>query len=229
MIKTTYSIKYSNRKTLGVYITKKGSIEVRAPNHTSKKTIEMFLKKHDEWINNHYLSIHKKNQQQAEFNIKFGNTLLLLGNHYPIISIEEEKSGFNGKEFYCYHELIQSELKNEMIKTYQCLAKNIINEQVKITSSHMNLKPLGVKINSAKTRWGSCSSKGNLNFSWYLIMADEATIQYVVVHELTHLIEMNHSKKFWKIVEEVLPNYREEKKKLRSLQEILRIENWDKI
>ena len=67
-----------------------------------------------------------------------------------------------------------------------------------------------------KTRWGSCSSKGNLNFNWKLVLLAPELLDYVVVHELAHRREMNHSKNFWKIVEAELPDYRERRRRLKE-------------
>ena len=78
-------------------------------------------------------------------------------------------------------------------------------------------------IREQKTRWGSCSSKGNLNFNWRLILAPEEVLDYVVVHELAHRREMNHSKAFYAIVESVLPDYKQPKKWLRDKGQTL----WD--
>jgi len=91
----------------------------------------------------------------------------------------------------------------------------------------MGVSPAAVKINGAKTRWGSCSAKKSLNFSWRLIMADDAAIDYVVVHELAHMFEMNHSERFWAIVAGVLPDYKERRKRLKELQRRLNAENWE--
>ena len=73
-----------------------------------------------------------------------------------------------------------------------------------------------ISIREQKTRWGSCSSKGDLNFNWRLILAPEEVLDYVVVHELAHRREMNHSKAFYAIVESVLPDYRRAQKWLKD-------------
>lgn len=73
-------------------------------------------------------------------------------------------------------------------------------------------------IRQQSTRWGSCSGNGNLNFNWQLVLVPEDLVDYVVVHELAHRREMNHSPRFWKIVEEQLPDYRERRKRLREYE-----------
>lgn len=73
-----------------------------------------------------------------------------------------------------------------------------------------------ITLRQQKTRWGSCAANGNLNFNWLLILAPPEVLDYVVVHELCHRLEMNHSQAFWKEVEAVLPDYRERRKWLRD-------------
>lgn len=75
-----------------------------------------------------------------------------------------------------------------------------------------------ITIRDQKTRWGSCSSRGNLNFNWKLMLMPEAVLDYVVVHELAHRREMNHSAAFWKVVEAELPDYRERRKYLAGIR-----------
>ena len=81
-----------------------------------------------------------------------------------------------------------------------------------------------IAVRNQKTRWGSCSSKGNINFNWRLLMAPGKVLDYVVVHELCHLAYMNHSGAFWGLVEELLPDYGERRRWLKENSRLLRWE-----
>lgn len=107
-------------------------------------------------------------------------------------------------------------LTDEKIKELRNLAKRIIPIKVKYFSEIMGVKYGRITITGAQTRFGSCSSKGNLSFSYRLMQYPNEAIDYVVVHELAHLFEMNHSKKFYKIIENVLPDYKERQKMLKK-------------
>jgi predicted metal-dependent hydrolase len=107
------------------------------------------------------------------------------------------------------------------------LAKQDIPEKVQKYAAQVGVEPVGIKINGAKSRWGSCSAKKSLNFSWRLMMADDEVIDYVVVHELAHIKEMNHSPAFWAIVSSVLPDYKQRQTKLKALHKKLSEEDWD--
>lgn len=96
-------------------------------------------------------------------------------------------------------------------------ALKIFPERVEYYARKMGISYGRITIREQKTRWGSCSSKGNLNFNWKLTLMPMEILDYVVVHELAHRREMNHSKDFWKIVEQVLPDYQERRKQLREL------------
>ena len=222
-----YTIKYSKRKTMGLYITKNAEIEARVPNGTPKKIIADFVHQHQHWINTHHGAVAQQVNERENFELRFGTKLLFLGHEFPLVPVEKSAFGFDGQHFYGYAQMSAAELKTSLVGSYRTLAKRVIVEQVNALAKHMGLKPKAVKINGAKSRWGSCSSAGNLNFSWYLVTAEEATIRYVVVHELAHLIEMNHSPSFWRIVEQVLPNYKVEREKLKILQKKLSVQCWE--
>ena len=90
--------------------------------------------------------------------------------------------------------------------------KTFVNE----FKDKMGVSPNDIKIMELQNRWGSCTTKGSLNFHWKCIMAPVRTIQYIVVHELAHLIHMNHSPAFWKEIDRVFPGYHEEVKWLKE-------------
>ncbi|MGE5654240.1 MAG: M48 family metallopeptidase [Bacillota bacterium] len=96
------------------------------------------------------------------------------------------------------------------------LARQFLAERLAHHGLSMGVSPTRVTLRSQKTRWGSCSSQGCISLNWRLIMAPPAAIDYVLIHELAHLIEMNHSESFWKIVARHDPNYREHRRWLRE-------------
>ena len=109
------------------------------------------------------------------------------------------------------------ELTEEKIKELRKNAKIYFKGQIDKFSKIMILECGRITITGAKTRFGSCSSKGNISFSYRLMLYPEAAREYVVVHELSHLLEMNHSKRFYKIVETYLPDYKKRRKLLKNL------------
>ncbi|MBU0574542.1 MAG: M48 family metallopeptidase [Candidatus Margulisbacteria bacterium] len=95
-------------------------------------------------------------------------------------------------------------------------AREMITERLERYSRQTGIRYNKVKITSAQSRWGSCTSRGNLNFSWRVMTLPLEVVDYVVVHELMHIVEMNHSKRFWSKVAGVLPDYKERRKRLRG-------------
>jgi len=99
---------------------------------------------------------------------------------------------------------------------YRTEAARLINESADKLSSQMGINYKRIVIRGQRTRWGSCSRKKNLSFNWKLMMAPEPVIDYVIIHELAHLKEMNHSKRFWGLVAQYCPGWREHKKWLKQ-------------
>ncbi len=102
----------------------------------------------------------------------------------------------------------QPDFTDEQLTCMRRRAKQIIPPKVEYYSKIMGVTPTSVKINSAKTRYGSCSGKNSLNFSLYLMAKDERFIDYVVIHELAHIKHHNHSKEFYEFIEKFMPDYK---------------------
>ena len=113
--------------------------------------------------------------------------------------------------------IITEEIRREGVER----ALRVFPERVEYYARLMGISYGRITIREQKTRWGSCSSKGNLNFNWKLVLMPMELLDYVVVHELAHRREMNHSKNFWGIVEKVLPDYQDRRKRLNNFSSML--------
>jgi len=161
-----------------------------------------------------------KNPEEAKANFKsplsekFGSRLPYRGRDYLIGGVGEKKSFFDNA--FCVPVTYSSEqIKTACIKIYRELAQRDLIVKVQKYAAQMGVKPTGLKINNAKNCLSSCTENG-LNFSWRLIMADDDVIDYVVVYELAHILEYKHSPKFWKIIEDILPDYKNRQAKLKE-------------
>jgi predicted metal-dependent hydrolase len=117
----------------------------------------------------------------------------------------------------------KEKIKKELKLFYRSLSERILKERTLIESKKMNLKVKAIKVRSYKNRWGSCSSNGDISYNWKLIMAPEKIIDYVIIHELCHLIHFNHSRDYWEEVSKKIPNYKECREWLKSNQYLF---NW---
>ena len=109
-------------------------------------------------------------------------------------------------------------MTSEQVWKAKSLARMTLLAKVRFWAAKMGVTYGTISIRQQATRWGSCSSKGNLNFNWTLILTPEPLQDYVVVHELAHRLEMNHSDRFWKIVESQIPDYRERRNLLKTYE-----------
>jgi predicted metal-dependent hydrolase len=223
----TYTLLRSKRKTLVIHITKDAAVEVRAPLKMPKTEIDKFIIRKEKWIRARLAKRKEQSSEKAAFTLDYGDSALLLGKLYPIAARDGKQAGYDGETFYLPPGLPPARIKQIMVKTYKSLAKIIMTEKAAKYTELMKVQPAKIGITSAKTRWGSCSGRNNINFSWRLIMAEEEVVDYVIVHELAHIKEHNHSPRFWAIVENILPDYAACKKKLKTLHDKLSREDWE--
>jgi hypothetical protein len=224
--KIDYNLKFTNReKTIGLHIDIDDGLSVYAPKHLSIDQVEKKLYKKSKWIikNIDKISEIKINLSQKEF--LAGEKFLLRGRNYKLKVISKEDTqptldfykgiftatlpkGLSDED----HKII---LKPLFLKFYQKKSEEIIKERIKKYEEYFNDKPGKIRIKELKNKWGTCTGKNNISLNWRLVFAKTSIIDYVVVHELCHLKHKNHSKKFWREVEKILPNYKESKNWLR--------------
>ncbi|MBM7559715.1 M48 family metallopeptidase [Marinitoga litoralis] len=213
----TYSIIKSKRKTLSIIIEDNGNVIVRAPKFLSDYEIKKFVFDKSDWIISKLLNIKTIEEKKYIDGEKF----LYLGKNYKLITIEGNYD-VGILNDYIYISLKKDffkniELKKEMIlKWYKKEAKRIIFERLEYYSKIMNLKYGKVYIRDQKTRWGSCSGKNNLSFNFRIIMAPIRKLDYIIIHELAHIVYKNHKKEFWNYVAKYCDDYLESRKWFRE-------------
>jgi hypothetical protein len=199
------------RKTLSLNLRKDGSIVIQAPWNMPKSEIDNFFYRKKDWVGR---KIRESEEIQTGVSPKRflpGEVFLFLGFSYPLMVDDRNNDGlpllFSGHEFI----LNRNHLHRARVlftEWYQEKAREYIEGKVYQYSRFLGLYPGRVRIGNAKSRWGSCSHNNYLTFTWRLIMAPGQVIDYVVIHELAHVKEKNHSKKFWDLLEKTIPDYR---------------------
>ena len=220
-----YTLIRSKRKTAAIYV-RRGSVEVRAPLKMAKQDIDRFVASKEKWIVGKLAISNEQAAKRESFKLDYGSLITYCGRQYPIEAKEGKRTGFDGERFYVPPNLTSEQIKSACIKTYKKLAKPNLTDRTIDFARKMSVNPSSIRITDARYRWGSCSGKKSLNFAWRLIMADDDLIDYVIVHELAHLTEMNHSAQFWKIVEGVMPDHVERRARLKELHLKFADENW---
>lgn len=209
------SLVKKKRKTISIKITENGEVIISAPLSLSNTRIEEFLKNKAGWIISKLDMV--KASANTKSNISEKDNLMLLGESFKLNIYDNEERvirvTFKHRQLHVYAPInidgdkdayIKEALTNWYMKQASLIYRERVEHYSKILKVHYNK----ITIKEQKTRWGSCSSKGNLNFNWRVIIAPIQIVDYLVVHELCHLVHMNHSKDFWALVESIVPNYK---------------------
>jgi len=217
------------RRSISIYLKPDQPIRVVAPVSATLVMIDDFLLAKEKWIEKH---LQKFAARSAEHKEKFPDKKLLQSERFPFLGknleLKFEKTSLKSSFFTrseahlhlhlpegLWEEISEEDLEQfwpGLMNFYKREAENLISERIQIWSEQMNLRPNTVRFRNQKSRWGSCSSRGSISINWRLIGAPLEVIDYILVHELSHLKHMNHSKDFWQLVEEHYPHYQESEK-----------------
>ena len=211
----TYHLNRSRkrRKTIALEISENAELIIRAPFFTSVTEINRFVAEKQNWIER---TIRKRKAQNAlRVNRQWvtGETLYYLGEPYPlnVFSDPWASEGVTLKDHgFDLNAGKNSDLKKyHVVRWYKETAKTIIRQRTDFFSRMLQLPYGNLTITSAQKRWGSCSAQNDLSFSFRLVMTPPPVIDYVIVHELSHIRHKNHSARFWSQVQKGIPEYRQ--------------------
>ena len=200
----------------------KTGLTVVIPGSQNIEQITDLLRKKRRWILDKLAEYGKAQSTAAEKKLKSGDSIPYLGRHLKVAVVERhDPSTPVSVRLEKNRLLVNLDSQNGRLNMalewwYRQQAEILIKKRADELCSLLGVTYGRLSIRRAKTRWGSCSRKGNLNFNWKLMMAPEPVVDYVIIHELAHLKEMNHSKKFWNLVAEHCPKWRKHRQWLKE-------------
>lgn len=190
-------VQYGKRKKMLISMDEIGFVTIKAPNNTSKEDIINAVKLQRKQIKETLDKISKSKEKPVARTYDGQGKFLYLGKEYFL------------HELIDINELREEELKANLKKFYISSCKKIVVERIKIYQEQLGVKPKIIEVDESKTKWGSCNSDKKITFNYRLVMAPVEAIDYIIVHELCHLIHMNHDRSFWRRVGSILPDYKE--------------------
>ena len=214
-----YSLRRSNRKSMGIAIERDGAIIVTAPHQAKFNEIEKFVSEKKIWI---YQKLAKKktlNREKPKREFVNGQGFLYLGKSYRLKLIDNGKMKSARSPnvtvlrlWHGYFELAESEkanARNHFISWYRKQIKEQLKARIPRYDKRIGVKVKDTRILDLGHRWGSCGRNEVINFNWRSVMAPVWVLDYILVHEMVHLIERGHTDRFWRIVARIIPDYEE--------------------
>jgi len=211
----TYTLAKSDRKTMSIYVEPDGSVLVRAPKDITQKKLDAILDLKSYWIYKSISEFQELNKTKVTRQIAHGEGFLFMGKSYRLKIDKNTPTPLVINQGYFI--LGAGKIKNarkHFINFYREKGKEHIPTRVAYFKKKLGVEPQTIRVMDLKKRWASQSKKG-INFHWKVMLAPMSVIDYIIVHELTHLHVQDHSPEFWEIVESVMPNYEEKKNWLR--------------
>jgi predicted metal-dependent hydrolase len=226
--KIGFEIKRGNRKkTVAIHVNPTESVTVLSPQCLDEEKIRMILHKKARWIIEKQEQIKKNRNSNSGKQFVSGESFSYLGRHYrlKVIKASADAEGHcrlvNGRFLVEVNENRGEEgkkvtVKRNLINWYLEHAKEKIGERVGRFGQQIRRWPANIEIKNQERRWGSCSPSGKIRFNWKIIMAPISVMDYVIVHELCHLIYPHHSTHFWHMVQSIIPDYKKRRDWLKN-------------
>ncbi|MEK5177233.1 SprT family zinc-dependent metalloprotease [Paenibacillus odorifer] len=198
-----FNVQYGNGKKISIHIDSSGRITLKVPKKTSEEMIKSVVERNGKMIVEKLQSLEAARETPK-----------------MIRAYEDEGKFLYLGKYYSLHELIETaELSEEQLqlklkKFYFSSCKKLIGERITRYQTQLRVKPKSIEIVESRTKWGSCSSDKKLTFNYRLAMAPVEVIDYVIIHELCHLLHMNHDRSFWRRVGSLMPDYKEKEEYL---------------
>ena len=217
-----FTVTYRNRKTIEIGVEAPDVVTVVAPEGTDDDTLLKYVKTKAKWIVQKLYEIREIQTLHIDREYVNGEAFLYLGRNYTLCIVEDDSVKrpvtklFQGKFVINTPIRDQSKLKTSMEDWYRQKTLEKVLERVGYYQKYFEVEPSAVKVKEQKKRWASCTSKKELFFNWRCAMAPSWVLDYIVVHEMSHMVYMDHSKDFWSLVERIMPDYEKRREWLKN-------------
>ena len=216
------NIHKSKRTSLSMHVDPMGELIVKAPLNMPDRKIFDFIKQKGDWIRERQAAVAKNTHINR--NVASYNTFFFLGIELvPVINAHAKHITRHDGALLIPSKFPQDKILKKIEKYLKDHAKAIIEERIIYFSKALKLEYAGIAINNNKTRWGSCTKSRILALNWRAVMLKPDLLDYIVVHEFCHLLEFNHTRNFWAIVQTILPNWRKLRLELKHMSWLLQL------
>jgi predicted metal-dependent hydrolase len=213
-----FDLIYKKQKTARIYIDLYGNVEVQVPKGTSEERVVQFIEEKWEQILQKRVEMKERLEGNKSKVYDHNETFLYLGNNYPIqifqeSDIPQDNVVFKEDKLHIHVKQLEDEKIQQALKRFyyqQC--KALVEKSIRTYQHNFKVKPRSIRINDSKTTWGTCDAKQQLTFNWKLAMAPQKVIDYVVVHEMCHMVHLNHDRSFWRLVGKIQPDYEQQER-----------------
>ena len=209
-----YTLVRNRRKTASIYIERDGKVSVLVPEDLTNLQIDDLLEAKRKWIYQNLAEWQDLNARRVQRDYVNGEGFLYLGRNYRLKLVSDLAEPLMLKDgYFCLRTTNGSVPDADAVFKAFYREKGLVRIPLRVDyfKTKMDVEPKSIKVQELKNRWASCTPGGNLNFHWKCLMAPLTIIDYIVVHELTHLIHRNHTAKFWNQVDKVMPDYQARK------------------
>lgn len=216
-----FDLIYKKQKTMRIFIDLYGNVEVQAPKGTSEdRVLQLLEEKWEQVLQKRKEMKERLAGMDGEMRRVYdhGETFLYLGNSYPIqvfqeSDIPQDYVVFEGNKLHIYVKQLEDErIQTALKRFYYQQCKALVEKSIRNNQHNFKMKPRSIRINDSKTTWGTCDAKQQLTFNWKLAMAPLKVIEYVVIHEMCHMVHLNHDRSFWRLVGKIQPDYEQQEK-----------------
>lgn len=198
----------SRRKTIAIMVSREGQVIVRAPLRAREDLIRKLVQEKEAWIRQQLDHVRTAYPRYTPKQFAQGEQFYYLGALYPLHIVADSRPALRFEGAFYLAQSTQPQARKVFERWYRAEATRLFVLRTAQLAALHGFQYQQIRITAARTRWGSCSSRGTLSFAWRLVMAPPQVIDYVILHELAHTRIPNHSRQYWSLVQSIAPDYK---------------------